>query len=480
MGLIDTISNLPLIRQFFNQQTVTTSTEAGGSSRATLMQQFAVSDDRRSIIRDCRQMYGRDSRIREAISRIARDVMSGGFRIEFAPKDGTDAAAAETATEIVKNLVTRLDLATRLDDWIRLTERDGDTFLEVSIDRSFLIQKLTRKPTLAMHRNSNSQDEFDDPTRAFFQVSEIWAGLSLDRLPKDAIVYAAWQIIHARLMHDEGSRYGTPRFTSAREAWKLVNRGERDMGIRRATRATMRYSHEVQGATSALIDAYIAKNKVVAEDPNAATKDFYGAKVTAVQGDSTLGEVSDLKWHLDNVASASPVPFALMMGGEDLNRDILEDQSNAYDETLTGYCGWVVTDFIRPVVELQLLLLGIWPDDLEMTVIWAREEELAAKKAEGAARASEQAALAVAKAGEAGIKLQAIGWPAEVIDRVIVEIIAPVLPEMTKEELADLIKQHRADQDPIFRFDKGAGDPAQKQNPEPATQNGKYPVLLRP
>jgi len=173
------------------------------------------------------------------------------------------------------------------------------------------------------------------------------------------------------------------------------------------------------------------------------------------------------------VAAASPVPFAIMFGGEDLNRDILEDQVAAYERDLISVSAWVVTEFIKPSIELQLLLLGIWPGDLDMTVIWAREEAQQAKVAQAAAQAAEQVALAVARAGEAGTKLRAAGIPDEVIDMILVEIIGQAMPDLDQADILAKIKQARQSQepDPIDRLDRGADVPPTPQ--QPTNGNGR-------
>lgn len=489
MALSDTISNLPFIRLFYQRPATTSDEPAPPQQSAPQVlpdpgRHFDAKTDRRSVVNDCRVMYAADPRIRESIARLARDVTRGGFTFTVAPKAGVSRRVADQAAEAVKMLIERLDLFVKLDDYLRLTERDGDSFIEVSIDSGLLIQELTRKQTLQMRRYTDDKDRFVDPRRAFWQANELFGGLYADdQPPKNAVFYARWQIIHARLLHDEGSRYGTPRFGPARTAWKLVTKGERDMGIRRAVRATMRYSHEVLGSNPD-IEAYVARNKIDPRDADAATRDFYGAKVTAVQGDATLGDIGDIKHHMEVVEAASPVPFALLAGGRDLNRDVLEDQKSAYYETILGVSDWLVAEIVKPLVELQWLLLGLWPDDLELNIEWYHQAERKAKLAEQSAKATESKATAIGKVAESGIKMIAMGWPDEVVDELSVNLIINLFPDKDEDELLTLIRAERKKQqseiDPIGQLDRGADVPP----PEPQQQrlitppvNGRVPVL---
>lgn len=164
---------------------------------------FTAETTRAGVMRKCREMYANDSRARKMLRVLARDLVKGGFTLNC-----DDAQALE----IAEALRTRLSLDQHLDDWVRLTARDGDSFLELAVDDQLLIADVSRKPTLEMHRDSNSQDTFDNPEKAYWWADEIWTGQAA---PSDAIWFADWQIIHARWEHDEGSRYGSPMMSRA-------------------------------------------------------------------------------------------------------------------------------------------------------------------------------------------------------------------------------------------------------------------------
>src|SRR5690606_3871990 len=144
-----------------------------------------------------------DPRPEQVLATLARDVMKGGFALDVSGE------RAEAALEVANALVERLGLATRLDDWVRLTLRDGDSFLEIGVTEAGEVAEVTRKPTLEMVRNSNAYDRFDDAARAFFWSSMPGIALGTD---SDVVWFAEWQVVHARWSHDEGSKYGRPLF----------------------------------------------------------------------------------------------------------------------------------------------------------------------------------------------------------------------------------------------------------------------------
>ena len=330
---------------------------------------FTAQRDRRSVIGDCRAMVAEDPRPKQVLATLARDATKGGFTLQLG---GPRAAQAQAAAD---ELFARVRLLTRLDDWARLTFRDGDTFLELGVTARGEIVQITRKPTQEMYRYSDDFDRFYDPAQAFYWTAH---PTYTDTPPGDALFFPEWQIVHARWDRDEGSRYGTPMLASARKAYKRMTQGELDIAVRRKTRAGMRYVHVLDGASQAEIEAYKAANAPALDDPYAAVADFFFNKaggLQAVQGDARLSDIDDVLHHVDTFGVASLVPLELIGYGRNLNRDVLEQKKEQYDEALGSVRGWLEWELIRPLLERQWLLLGIWPDDLEIDLQWKAKKE---------------------------------------------------------------------------------------------------------
>lgn len=330
---------------------------------------FTAQRDRRSRITDSRDMVGEDPRPKRSIATLAQDATKGGFSLQIT---GPRAAQAQAAAD---GLIARLRLFQRLDDWGRLTFRDGDTFLELGVAGNGEIVELTRKPTLEMYRNSDAFDRFTEPARAFYWTDK---PTYTDTSPNDAIFFPEWQIIHARWDRDEGNRYGAPMFASARTAYKRMKQGELDIAVRRKTRSGLRYAHILDGANQAEIEAYKAANKPALDDPFAAISDFFFNKaggLQVLQGDARLAEIDDVRHHVDTFGLASLTPLELMGYGRDLNRDVLQEKKKQYDDAIGSVRGWLGSEFILPLLERQWLLLGIWPDDLEVDLQWKTKKE---------------------------------------------------------------------------------------------------------
>jgi len=330
---------------------------------------FGAQIDRRSVMLDCRQMVEDDPRAEQSIATLARDVAKGGFTVKVT---GARSAAAQDAANA---LIERLDLATRIDDWLRLSLRDGDSFLELGVMSSGEIAEVTRKPTLEMYRHSDAYDHFADPAQAFYWSERVPFN---DVPPANAVWFAEWQIIHARWSRDEGKRYGKPLFASARKSYKRMTQGELDIAIRRKSRSGLRYVHTLEDASPADLEAYKAANKPALDDPFAAVADIFMNKrggIQAIQGDAHLSEIEDVLHHVDTFGLASPVPLELIGYGRNLNRDVLEQKKEQYSETIGAVRQWLVTEILKPLIERQWLFLGIWPDGLTVDFQWKTKKE---------------------------------------------------------------------------------------------------------
>lgn len=378
MGLIDRFQ--ALFRPREKQETpVTLMPEPARPS--TLVGRFSVERDRRSLVNDSRTMYDEDPRVRAIIQTLARDATKNGFELNV------EGPRADEAKAIADELLERVDFWSRIDDWVRLTLRDGDSFLEVGANTAGDIVHVSRKPTLEMFRWSNERNEFVDPAKAFYWTDQLLAG---DTPSSSAVFFAEWQLIQASWDSDEGSRYGRPLLSAARTAYKRMTQGEFDIAIRRKTRAGMRYVHSLEDGSEADIDAYRVRNKALMGNTEAAISDFMSSKrvtVTALQGDANLSQIDDVLHHIRTFWLASPVPMSLLGYGQDLNRDVLDEQEEQYRRALESICTWITGQFVKPLIERQWLLKGIWPASLTWAAEWVNKRPATAADMDLAAKA---------------------------------------------------------------------------------------------
>lgn len=364
MGLIDTLNRL------FSRRQPATAPDTAQVSAANMSQQpadlahrLSAEQERARLIKLCNDMYDTDPRAESAINTLARDMAKGGFEVKS--RDSRTAEVAQALSE-------RLKLQSVLDDYARETLIDGDSLIEVGVDASPLITSLTRKPTLYMHRHTDRADRFAEPRRAFWYADQSQLYGTLEP-PRDALWFAEWQIIHLRWNHRSKRQYGRPLFASAAGAWKRVNEGEFDIAVRRKTRAGMKFLHVIEGADEAAIEAYKERNKAALENPFAAVTDLYTNKpgaVTAIQGDARLNDIDDVVHQIETWWTASPVPMVLVGYGKDLNRDVLEQKLTQYERALESLTQWLEDEFVRPLLEREWLLNGLYPEHLKYELVW--------------------------------------------------------------------------------------------------------------
>lgn len=400
---------------------------------------FALESDRASIVKLARRQARDDPRADAALHAVGRDVTRGGFTIQVEQQIGASRARA-----VAQQLLDRLNLTQIVDDVVRETLRDGDGFYELAIDNDGIIQDVSRKPTLEMRRLSDMQDRFPDPERAFCWNDEVFMLIGLP--PRDAVFFAEYQIVHLRWAHDAGERYGSPLFTSGRQPWLYATEGERDIAIRRKTRAGMRYVHNLKGASEGQIQAYQERNKQALTDPNVAIADFFAnadsTSIDAVQGDAHLSEIEDVKHQIQTAYMNSPIPLYLMGYGESLNRDVLQEMQDHYDDTLDGIAAWLDDQFLIPLLERQWLLQGIWPASIRYTIQRPSRTPITA--------------LLLQNAGTAAQGLRTAGVP----DRIVYELLSKIVPGLDVDRIMEL---RALEPKPPIVTPPAAAPPAQSQ-----------------
>jgi len=338
------------------------------SKHTELIDRFKVEQDRVSQIKESNKFYNEDDLAKGVVRTIASNATMGGFKVE---------CSDDRAKKIIDDMLRRTKLKSKAFGYLRKGMLDGDLMGQIVVTPNGDIVKVKRMPALLMRRNSDDADEFDDPTRAFYQVDPMeGAYYALD--PKllserDVTWFAEWQIVHARWDHDDGSRYGVPFLNSSRGSLKKIAEGALDMAIRRKTRAGMKYVHSLEDATEFELEAYKKRNEKALKNPFAAIADFFSNKkatVAAIQGDAKLSENEDIKFHVDRFFAGTPIPKSILGFEQSINRDVLEKQEIQYLRELDTAEGWI-TDFIREIIDLQLLLKGILPESVEYSLNWA-------------------------------------------------------------------------------------------------------------
>lgn len=341
-----------------------TATSAPSIEGDDIHERLKADRERNAVVKTCITMYETDTRVKKAHRFYARDIVRAGFLVKT---EDAEAKAVADALQI------RLDLNQVLEDAVRETSREGDSFFEVVVNGNFDISELSRKVTLQMRRNSNSRDTFDNPAKAYWSATSLWN----TEPPKDAVWFADWQMIHARWEHEKNKRYGTPMFAPATGAFKKVQEGEINVAVRRKQGGAMTRQHVVEGSAADLKKYKEDNAKVFGTI--APVIDLFSNKPSSLnitQGDGHIDEIGDITHHVATMMAASDVPMELIAYGDGLNRDILGEKKEQYEETLSQGREWLTSQIIQPLLKRQWLLKGILPENVKYEIVWRTAKTL--------------------------------------------------------------------------------------------------------
>lgn len=377
------------------------------------MELFRIAQDRYHIVKEVNELCGEngDIRFQRANALIAEDATKGGFSIivnastkdkKIKRKQGKEkevSAEAEKVQKIVDDFLERTKLHILCTEHARALLRDGDLFLNVIVDlKKGLITEIKRAPALTMKRNTDEYGNFIDNQKAFSQIdiSQIYQ-MAGEKAPQQSRKdFALYQINHIRWLCDETKIYGTSQYAVARKCYKMLEKMEEALAYRRIYRSVSKRSHKLETTDIAEIEDYKRANAMVDEygtptrNAHMLTDYIGNVEVTALHDEANLDEVKDVEMIENMLWINLLVPKAIITGGQGINRDVLKVQYPHYLQTLenitdrleygdnSDYSGY------RAIIDLQLLLQGINPENIYYDIVWSRKtEESTAERIEG-------------------------------------------------------------------------------------------------
>lgn len=322
------------------------------------MQSLQPSYELRQKILDIRDMDQRDPRVKKIHERTARAACKGGLMLKVSPNE-------TRILNLWRDYERRLELCRRekLESDMRGAIMEGSLPMQWVLDQDQgAVAAGVRMPTETFKPMVTPAGRFANPALAYEQW-DWYASKVVARFP-------LWQLNIVRIRpdnYDNWACFGRPYLDATRSVWRQLAMTEKDLVIRRHTRAAQRYSHVLEGATDEQLGAYETS---MANKLNRVTTDFYQNRkggVTALQGDTNLDQIADVVHLLDTFMSGAPAPKGLFGYVGDLSRDILEDLKRDYYDELDALQDTV--SFIYELgFRLDLLLHGINPDAEEMSV----------------------------------------------------------------------------------------------------------------
>ena len=146
--------------------------------------------------------------------------------------------------------------------------------------------------------------------------------------------------------------------------------------------------------------------------------------------------------------------MGLMGYGQDLNRDVLDEQQREYDLAKEAISRWITEQIVAPIIERQWLLRGILPESLTWTAEWSAVEPMSA--------------VGLAEMGKAVAALRMTGL---LTDETLVRLVSRFLPDFDADaELAALAAERP---DEIGRMAGSAGPGAEEDEDRGELETGQ-------
>jgi hypothetical protein len=399
IGIISGVKNI--IAKHFIDTTLKDAVSYAVSPITYDMEMLKIASDRIGIIKDVNFLCGDsgDLRFQRANSLIAENATKGGFSVvvQGSEKDSLRNLKTGKKTNKVKGSNYAQDI---IDDFLRRTKlnvfctehaaalvREGDIFLNISVDyKNKRIERIKRAPVLTMKRNTDEFGNFKNPERAFSQIdpgTDLYSFISSDAPRNSRRDFALYQINHIRWLSDETKLYGTSQYAASRKVYRRLEEMEKALCYRRMYRSVSKRAHKLDRIVSpSELQEYKRVNDMVDQNgnptPNAhLLTDFIGnVDITALKDEANLDEVKDLEYMENLLWINLLVPKTIITGGQNINRDVLKVQYPHYLDSLNTITdrleyGDSIYSGYRSIIDLELLLAGINPDEIRYDMVWS-------------------------------------------------------------------------------------------------------------
>ncbi|WP_290906189.1 hypothetical protein [Aquabacterium sp.] len=322
-----------------------------------------IDHERRAKIQLMRQMDTEDGRVKQIHSRLARDCIRGGLVLQVNEKASSETLKGEWSAFMGR---LQLDRREKLKSDARGLVMEGNLPLQLVYADNMDVVAAVRMPSDTIVAITDMGGRFKDPARAYEQ-RDVLTGRTIG-------TWGAWQMALSRLdpdNFDDMGAMGRPFLDACAVKWRQLVMTEEDLVIRRRMRAPLRLAHVLEGADEPTLTAY---RKDTEAGQGQITTDFYLNRkggVTAVQGDSTLGDIGDVTHLLDTFYAGSPAPKGLFGYTGNLQRDILEDLKRDYYDEVDGLQDAVASGY-ELAFRMHLLFKGVDPAPGEFTLRFAQ------------------------------------------------------------------------------------------------------------
>lgn len=345
---------------------------------------------RKKLLEEVNEYVHTDPRLARANEKKAQKAIGQGITVTVQGEQGRSRAAkvGRAAQEIINQVIRDTKMNAKLESWARLLLREGELDLNVIVDQqNRRIVKIQRLPTITIMRNEDENGEFPDLDRAFTQVDPLTQLPMKDPATGTERHFPLYALNSVRYLYDDGELYGVPAYAPGLRYAQMLRDIEDQMFIRRMVRAGLKWLFQIMRADGSPSDEADVKRfkdlNPLLEDPehikNAVRENIYSntlTKVEAVQGDAKLDEIKDVEFVQEQLWVAAETPKGLLGYGEQINRDVLDEQQDEYNKDLDHLCFLLEHgdggpySGLRAIFDFALAIQGINPAEISYAIQW--------------------------------------------------------------------------------------------------------------
>lgn len=334
---------------------------------------FGVSTDYRSAVTDCVSLAEKNPVFSPIIRKLTRTVAEAETRVVF---DNAIFSEEETdtttkASEIVNKMLARIQWDNRKEEYIRSMLNEGGLSLELVVsNKQDRVDRVEYRPHYSIVPLSNSQGAFEDARRAFNQV---------DSMGRVLATFALWQLADVNLEESAFHNRGVPHLQAARQLLQytgMMTKGLMQKWIRES--GSIEHFNLEDARKWEEVDRFRRENEeTLNASPDNLVRQFFTkgkVEIERITADTVSQDTTSIEFMLDLIFLAAGVAKEILgFKSKVVIKEMIEVAVDTYFQQLQKI-QTRLHSVLRKVIDFELLINGIIPEDVPYKIVGGRFE----------------------------------------------------------------------------------------------------------